>query len=344
MNNKGKVSTIIIIVVAVLVIAAGATGYWFNRPEYKVNKAIEAEDIEKVAKYYDKIKDSDKKEDVEKSMVVYCTDLNNQFIEDDIEYDDLMDKYEILEDMLEDNEAYEYLVENAKVLKESKEAYKKAQQAFENEDYKTAAEEFAKVASDDKNYEKAQSVLEECKKYLLPDVDGKWVCNINIGKAISNMGNAFMFSDVDFIVNLYMQFNDDNTGSLYYDREELKNSFSDYLLEIIDIAVEAAASNEGISVQEYEKQFKKFYGMSVKEFFTSALNVDSLLGEKTTEEEAFSYTVDGDKVLLSFESGTTNSITRVDDTLSFLSEDENDVVDAFKQYGIEFPLVFEKVK
>jgi len=343
MNNKGRASGIIIAIAAVVVLAGGFAGYWFNRPEYKVNKAIEAEDIEKVAKYYDKMKDSDAKEEVEKSMVVYCTGLNEQYIEDDIEYDELMDQYEILEDMLDGNDSYEYLVDNAKVLKESKEAYENGKKALAAQDYPTALEEFNKVSSDDKNYEKALEQIDEVKKYLLPDVIGRWAANIELGKAIAKSANQFMFSDIEFNVTMYMEFIDEQTGRLYMDPDELKAALKQYVTDVLNEAVEVSAKNSGLSKEAFEKEFKKMYGMSFNKYIEENMDLESAFGEVDDIYDDFTYEIDGDKINISYASGNDIVVDRKDNQL-LIGDGSTDVraLGLVKSYGLDFPFVFEK--
>jgi len=343
-NNKGKISTILIVILAIVVLAGAFVVYWFNRPIYKVNKAIEANDIETVAKYFGKLSAEDK-EEVQKQMVVYCGNLNDDYIEEDIEYDDIMEQYDILgEEVLEGNETFEFLLENTKLLKVSREAYVTGMAAYEKGEYEKALEDLKKVVSDDKNYKKALKAIKDCENKLLPDVDGVWVCGLDVGKAIAKKASVFMLSEISFNMNVYMQFNKDGTGMLYIDKDELKEDLYEYMDKALDKVLEAYAKNIGLTKKAFELSFKKQYGMSIKEYLLSLIDVDNNLALFTSTSMEFDYVLEGDKVTITSKvDGSTNEFKRVYDEIQI--EAANDALTKeIKKYGIDMPLVFKRIE
>ena len=61
---------ITLLVIIVLVGGAGA-GYYFTRPAFKVDKAVEANDMSKVSALYPKLKE-EKKTEVQHDVLFYC--------------------------------------------------------------------------------------------------------------------------------------------------------------------------------------------------------------------------------------------------------------------------------
>lgn len=119
-NKKSAAPIIVIIAAAILLLVAGFGAFWFTRPIQKINRAISADDTATVAANFTKLtKDADI-ESVQEKMLEKCEALCDQYYDEEIDYDTVMDTYELLEDdVLADSKDFAKLVEKVDAMKDS---------------------------------------------------------------------------------------------------------------------------------------------------------------------------------------------------------------------------------
>ncbi len=329
------------VVVAVLVIGGGFAFYWVNRPINKVNKAIEADDIETVDEYFDKLSDDDK-EDVEEQMLDYGKDLCKAYISGKKDYDEVSKEIDVLSrGVLKGNSDFDEMVKEVEELKKSRDNFEAANKAFDKEDYEKALDLYAKVIESDKNFETAQDKIKECESKISPDVVGKWECTIEIGPALlRQVGVTSDESDFKFPIVCTLEFKDDVTGSMYIDKE----GFMENMDKFIDIAVESVLkmykTEYGMSEKDIDKLFKSYYGMGFKEYLKSYV-AEADLGD-TFESMEFTYVIENDQIIATNTQGNVDKFDIKDDKLE-MNDVDMDSYASISEMGVELPLVFEKV-
>lgn len=333
---------LIICVSAIALVGGGFAGYWFNRPIAKANKAIESNEVAKVAEYYYKCNDEQRSSITEK-MRHYCQELSVSYTNKEIEYEEVKEQYDLLDDdVMSDDETFANLVESVDLLHTSREAYKAGTAAFEAKDYATALSEYEKVLVGGENYDEVKANMEICKLELLPDFVGTWTNTLDIGPALAALMG--MTGDDRFKLEMtsYYEFAPDGTGTKYADEEVLKKSFDEYMDFIAQLVIEKSAKEYGMSKEQLDKQFKAQYGYGVAEYIKKSIDLDEAFSD--LDKQSFTYTVDGNTITAIDSKDNKVYFTREGDEL-LLDADENQAnKDVLERMKIEYPLRLTKVK
>lgn len=270
--KKGKGGLIAAIIAAVVVLAgAGFCIFWFNRPIYIVQKAIENNDTATVAERFDDLKDEEK-EIVEEQMEAYIDGLYDSFKEEEIEFDYAMDELELLQNVVDTDE-----VENkVKTLNTSRENYAKAEKAFKDKDYENAVSLYSTVVKDDSNYRDSLIKIDECKEEIAKQVYGVWECNYDMGDFMIEQSGLTYDGDYSFCIPFRLQFNEDGTGRIFIDIDMLNSEVDKYLDFSADMALKQYSDESGYSVEEINDVFVQMYGMSFKEYMKEAASTFSI--------------------------------------------------------------------
>jgi len=339
--KKSKTGLIIGIVAAVIVLAGvGGFLYYINRPIYKVEKALENNDMETVCEYYDRLT-AVQKDEVDESILDYCEDLYDKYEDEEADYDEIMEELEMIEDdALGSNQDFQEILKKVDTLKSSREAFTEAEELFKNEDYKAAAEKYSEVADFDKNYKKANEKREECFEIILKELEGTWVFNANVGEAILRQAGYPSDDSFEFIMLFKMDFNADGTGRLYLDGSNHEENMEKIVDYVIDYEIKHS-NDPSMTPEELDKLFRSVYGTSFKEFMMDAMR-DSIDPEEIYGEDAsFTYTNDFDTIHVEYDDGGSDEYTFEDGRL-VMDNASTETTEIFRQMSIEFPIYFDK--
>lgn len=342
--DKKKIISIIVAIVVLALAAGGFAGYWINRPAYKVDKAIEANDIETVAAYYGQLKEADKATTTEK-MRIHCQDLSAAYTDGTVEYETVKAEYDLLQsEVLKADETFANIAESVEMLHSSRESYKAAQEAFAAKDYEKALDQFEKVIPSDENYKDAIANIDLCKQALLPDVVGTWMNSTDIGPMLATMLGRAGDERLKLEVITYYEFKEDGSGIKYADTEQMKKSFEDYMTVMIEIIVEQYQTQYGISREQLDKEFKAQYGMNMADYLRKYSGVDTIMESMEYAELEFTYTVDDKDVVATGADGRDISFAREGEELLLYSDVAEENTQILEMYQIEYPMHFTKVE
>lgn len=319
MSNKSKKTGLVvaICIIIILLLAGGFAFYWFNRPIYKVNKAIETGDLVTITEYYSRLSEDDK-ESVSAQMLEYAEQVFDEFEDSDIEYDELKEIYdELEEEVLDDNDDFYELKEKAKTLYESREAFAEAKDAYKDGDYNTAIKKLAEVdPSDKKNYEDAQELYEECK---VLNVVGSWVTSLDFGEYIAqSLGEDI---DFEFPINVQLMFNEDGTGYLFLDADLSAELYDSLIDAMVEYGIKEYLSGLGLSEAELNTMaalsgfgdIRSMFRNELKKEISLDYMVDSFkeaIGESNYD---FEYEINGSEVEITTDIHGSDTLTITDE-------------------------------
>ena len=346
-KNTGLIVTLAIVATLLVGIIA-FLAYYINRPIYKIEQAMEKENIEKVIALYPKLTKDEDQDYVQDQMYGYADSLKNQFVNGEAEYDEISGTLTDLgEDILADYPGYDSLVQSVDDLNKSRNAFAKAQSALQSEDYETALEQYELVIPEDSNYEAAQDGIETVKEFLVPDIIGAWSAEIDLGSYLTAQV-GYGSSDLSFTMEIVYEFGEDGIATCYIDEDSIyanKEAFADYLMNML---YEYYEMTLGMSRDEIDSYFAAYYGMSMQEMMEEELSVDKLLqimaDEMQTEE--FEYRVEADAFVI--EKGSEEVRMYIEkpdnDTLVITGTDNPDLNDSalelLSEIGMDFPMTF----
>lgn len=336
---------IIAIIVAIVVLAGAGAGYWFTRPIYKAQKAMEVKDIVKVSEVYSKLK-YEEKEQISKEVLAYGEELLDSYIEQDKDYDEVMEELDkISSDIIDDEDGLEDVFEDVKMYKASRDAWDKANELFEGGDYEAAHDEYAKVIKDDYPYEDAQKKLAECAEKMVTQYAGDWYCKLDIAKkAFENQGITNYPQDFSMPITFSFELRDDKTASFFLDTENFAENFDKFMDIVIDDAFAKMAEEYGVSESEIKSLVESQLDMSFKDYIKSLINFDEVMGQINSGKDEYTYDlVDG---VLVFTSENNDILeAKIDKDGNMLIDDiGDDTIEAFSELGVELPLTFVKEK
>ena len=133
---------------------------------------------------------------------------------------------------------------------------------------------------------------------------GKWALKYDLSPLISeSMGEELEGFDTEFLVTFYFEFTQDGICRLSLDQDEFIETFDTWKDQLIDYAIdvmlEDALADSGMTRKQFEKEFKSVYGMTLKEYMVEMIDeemdVDDLFSEMETE---VNYYTEGDKLYL----------------------------------------------
>lgn len=333
---------ITLLVIIVLVGGAGA-GYYFTRPAFKVDKAVEANDMSKVSALYPKLKE-EKKTEVQHDVLLYCGELLNSYVNQEREYDDVMAQLSPLaEGVMKDNAEFGNILDGMEMYKTSRESWAKANEFFDAKDYSAALAAYSEVVKGDYPYEEAQKKIEECRNLMVTMYAGDWYCDIEIGKGmLESQGLEDYGEDVIFPLSFHLALKDDKTATMCVEAENLEENFEKYINNIVDIAVKKVAEEAGVSVAQLNKVIKSKTGMSLEAYVKESLNVGNLVEQLETAVDEYTYELKNETtIVLSKEDGTEMEVT-IEGNELLIEDVGSENAANYKQMGVEVPLRFAK--
>lgn len=346
MKRKKKKTGLIIFLILLIMILAGAGVFaylYLNRPILKINKAIEEDDIETVSELYGSLSKESEILDVQDQMLDKCRELEQGFIDEELDYDFVTEQFDILgEEILEDNSRFDKIVKNVNTLNTSRISFDEGMKAFEKEDYEGAIEAFSKVIKDDENFDKAQAKIEECRELMKPDITGSYRAKIDVSSVILQYVGASGSSPIPITLDIVIEITDESNGCVYMDIKDPEGLYDSLVKLVTYYAKKNLAAQYGISEDNLDNYAKLFLGKSVEELVKDEMNLDDLKETLLLDKTYFTYTIDEDTVnVLQPESGETFDLNIHDDDL-YLEERSAGSLAQIGSYGIEFPLIFNK--
>lgn len=335
--KKGNGLAIAVIAIIVLLIAAGGFAfYWFTRPIYKVNHAIEAGDYKTATEYFGEISEEDK-EVVTEQFLSYCEDKKTEYVDEDIEYDEFVDEMELFEDILEDEDDYQDYIQYAAKLNASREAWKDAQKAYDNADYFKAYAACAEVIEEDKNYPKALDMREECQNLM---VIGEWVAEADLSTALAEQVGVDP-SEISFAMKIIYIFDEYGKAILKTDTDHMREQMSGVMDVVIDKTISAYCESYGVTVEEMDEVFENFYGMSFSDYVKENMSLDDVVSAMDRNDE-YTYSIEGNSIVLTDVDGNaiTDRLTVMEDGTIALNSDDPAAV--YESLGVELPLIFNR--
>ena len=354
-NTKNKKTGLIVgIVAGVLVLASIGVGafLYLSRPMHKIEKAIEVTDTETVSDLYSELKSEDDMALVKEEMLKLSEDTYNDYLDEKISYDDAMDILDPLEDdVLADDEDFLKILSDMKDIKDSRDAFEKAEEAFLKEDYESAYEKYLMVIEKDtKNFEEAAKKIELCLEEINKGPSGMYEGSVSLDTMIEEFVSSYGFDisipDILF-VSIYAEFNEDGTGSLYVDEDDVKNITETLIPYIKDSFLDKYLAEIGISEDSLDMLVTLGGYTSIDEFLEDKM--DSLVDEGfklmgiydicNKDTNTFTYEViDG--------ALTINGDTEVDYELSegtLTLGSMGSVTRSLEELGVAFPITLESV-
>ncbi len=191
---------------------------------------------------------------------------------------------------------------------------------------------------------------------------GSWTCEIDLtdymNENIGDLGlDGFEMPTDPIYIYINFDFEDDKTCALYLEEEKTLESMQDYIDSIMDAMVEymydSLEKESGMSREEADKYFNDYMGMSLKEYFDTAMEEylsPEVLAESFDDidvNEGY-YKVEGGKLYMA---DTEEELEDCEEYVTYEFEGDNLKIDvgssesdfeSFEEMGIELPLVFEK--
>lgn len=345
-RHRGGVPAALVIVLLLAACIGGAL-WWFNRPSAKISEAIEVEDIETVTELYDKLPTEEKKEEVKVSMIERARKLCDDYINEDITYDEVMNEYDALAgNVLEDSDEFEEL--NAKIerINDSRRAFEKAEKSFMHGEYREAIDAYKEVIEEDERYYgRAQENIPKCNAAVADQLIGKWAYEYDARKEVEEFikvkGFSVDLSKMKIPITFLFDIRDDETIEVSVDYDAL----DEYVDKILDLAVDAVnkgIGTEGLTSSEVSNWIKYMYGATgIKDSIKSKLNfreaLDNLLKDAGMDKP-IPYRVEDGRLYIG-ETGMDPEIK--DDVLTLTSGDGTSLV--MGNYEMTFPVKMKNV-
>ena len=147
--------------------------------------------------------------------------------------------------------------------------------------------------------------------YVDGTVLGTWRMECDFSEAITaEMGPEFDDFDAPFIVNIMFGFYEDGTFKMYVDEESFRESFNDWLDELLAYATNIMYDmfeDMGLSKKDADELVQELYGMTMEEYLKESM-MSELDVEKMIEE--------------TLENAETNGIFSVEEDRLYIGEEE----------------------
>lgn len=333
----GNGLAIAVLAIVILLIAAGGFSfYWFTRPIYKVNRAIEKSDYKTAVEYYDKISEEDK-EIVSEQFLSYCESKKDEYVNEDIEYSMFTDEMEIFEDVLDDKARYQDSIEYVERLKESRNAWSVVQKSYDVKDYFNAYVFCDYVIEEDKNYAEAQEMRKKCQNLM---VVGEWVAEADLTEAFA--GQVGMEpSEISFAMKIIYEFDSEGNAILRTDTDYMKEQLANIVGIVIEKTINTYCEAYGVTVEEMDELFENFYGMSFNDYIKANMDMGDLVSGMD-KNDVYTYVIEGSNIILTDEDGKTVSDRLTIMENGTISLNSDDVEAVYEELGVELPLIFER--
>lgn len=364
-KKNGKAGLIVLIVILVLLLAGGgALAFIFlNRPIGKINKALEADDIETVVELYGELSGDKDKEEVSEKLLAYAEEVRDRYFDEKIDYDAAIQTLNLLTSAsLETNDEIEDIRVFVNRIYASREAFASAEKYRSDGEYALALEEYANVIGEDSHYyDMAQDAIEETEKELEDTIAeagkaliGTWALEYDLADALSDeLGSDYADFHAPLPITLLFDFNEDGTYRMYADEDAFIEAFDQWGDAFVDYSLgqiyDMFEKEYGLSRAETDAYVLEFLGMSMQDYIllmVSDINMSSILREAEStgtyetrydrlylsdgyssidEDDYYEiFTVNGNKLILELAEGASSSQAEILPGLSYPLELEKD--------------------
>lgn len=263
-KKKGKGGVIAVVILAVLVIAAGAGAYvYFNSDGYISKKTME--------------------------LAEECFDSE--------EYEEALDHY--AEALKLDASLTEAYIKSADILLLD-EKYEEALKILEKGLKKTKDDE----KSQDSIADKIEETNKSLELALSKELTGIWSLDYDLADLLAGeLGEDFADFRAPLVMTICFEFRDDKTFTMYGEQDSFKANYNTWLDAFLAFATEMMYDeflNQGLDRASADAAFEETYGISIEAYlrqtFEDEVNVDALLVEVTTNGKYD--TSDGNKLYM----------------------------------------------
>ncbi len=290
-KKKGNRIAGIILAVVLLLVAVPSVAYYclYVMPVKKFRAALSEDDFKTVNEYYDKVKSRDDREAAKELMLIHAGDVKDDYIEDKISYEDVLDEYDVLkEKVLSDSKEIGEYEEQIGKLKGSREAFSEAEKQFGEGDFLKAMESYRKVIpEDEKFFSKALEGIKKCDEGLMEPVLGKWKCTIDLSgdNTDYDFGEDVDMSALNTSLDYIIEFKKDGIAVVDVDTD----SFNRYVDDMVEFTADMELRelyDAGLTDSEIRTYLKEYYGTeSFAEVIRQDVDSDELLEEMRGEWE-----------------------------------------------------------
>lgn len=324
-------------VVAVLV--AFFLNFWFTRPIYKFNKAVEKEDMAKAAELLDQV-GPDNYVGASNKVLIWMGSVSSSYISESISYDEAINQLSLFDNtsMVYD-ERLQAVKDGLAKQKKSKEAWINGKSAYDSKDYYTAFEELKDVIYTDANYDTAQGYIKECNDEILKSFVGTWYCDIDLGKGELRAAKLDQYGeDVPLPTTFKMDFGDDGKMLMSLESENFAEDFERFLENLINVSVKAIAVENGISEKEVSYGIELALGKSLHDYIFDTFDCEKFERAVESASTEYTYSYEDGQLLLNDNGTITKCELEGNDIL--LDDLPSRTKNQLKKLNIEVPLRF----
>ena len=300
-SHVGLIILLVVIALLILLLAGGGLfAFWlWNRPINKINRAMEAGDMERVVELYGELSGRRDKEAVSEELLAYAREIRNDYLEEKngMDYETVMETLDMLDDAsLETASQIEAVTIFVNRINASREAYAAAEDYRADGAYESALEEYAKVVMEDtRYYDKAQKAMKETEQEMQDAMAeagkkliGTWEMQYDVADLLRDeLDPEFGDFESTLVMTFLMDFNEDGTFKLYVDESTFVENFNGWLDEFVAYGVgllyEMFEEEDGMTREEVDEYLQEYLQMTMEEFMRglidSELDVDAMVAE-----------------------------------------------------------------
>lgn len=300
-SHVGLIILLVVIALLILLLAGGGLfAFWlWNRPINKINRAMEAGDMERVVELYGELSGRRDKEAVSEELLAYAREIRNDYLEEKngMDYETVMETLDMLDDAsLETASQIEAVTIFVNRINASREAYAAAEDYRADGAYELALEEYAKVVMEDtRYYDKAQKAMKETEQEMQDAMAeagkkliGTWEMQYDVADLLRDeLDPEFGDFESTLVMTFLMDFNEDGTFKLYVDESTFVENFNGWLDEFVAYGVgllyEMFEEEDGMTREEVDEYLQEYLQMTMDEFMRglidSELDVDAMVAE-----------------------------------------------------------------
>ncbi|MCR5507736.1 MAG: hypothetical protein K6F34_03525 [Lachnospiraceae bacterium] len=287
-KQKGIWKALTAILLAAIVVAGGLY-LWSKQSAQDKDTKQEAEADETAEVTVEEAVSVVEEEEVKVSMIGRVRELEALYMDEKMDYEEVMEELEPLKDEVYDDAAeYEEVIAKIERVDKSRSSYNMAVREFEKGRYAEAVKDYKEVISEDERYyEKAGDGIEECNEAVRQLVKGTWSYEYDARKEVEQYVRAKGFEvDLSKIkIPIVFLFKLDDKGSI--DVTIDYDALDEYIDKVLDLAADALSNGleaEGLSNPAISSMLKQLYGSTgLKDKVRSELNIRQELDSLMTE-------------------------------------------------------------
>lgn len=343
-------------VIAAIVIASAAvliTGVYLmlTRSQKEVGETeetVQVRDMDKETGIQDETAAEEPEEEVRVSMIGRVRELRDDYINEEISYDEVMTEFDLLKDsVFDDIDEYNEINDQLDRINTSRKAYEKAEKAYERGSYPEAVEEYKKVIEEDERYYgKAEEGIKKCDEAVLDLVRGRWKYEYDARKEVQQYvkekGFDIDLSAMKIPIIFIFDLKDDGSIDVSVDYDALNA----YIDKVLDLVVETMSKGVEANIPgnvDISSLLKNVYSSTgMKDNIKEQLNIqealDNLLKESGVDKIDSYRAKDGHLYI-----GTAcMDVSCEEDTLILVSDDSEAL--AVGHYKMPYPIKMNREK